>query len=48
MNDFEVLGSLRINIDVSECITQTMEAGSIGQEDDILRWIEMSDDEVAG
>ena len=48
VNDFKMLGPLRINVDVSECITQTMEAGGIGQEDDILRWVEMPDDEVAG
>ena len=48
MNDFEMLGPLRINVDVTECITQSMEAGSIGQEDDILQWVEMPDDEVAG
>ena len=36
MYDFKMLDPLRINVDVSECITQTMEAGGIGQEDDIL------------
>ena len=48
MNDFKMLGPLRTNVDVSECITQTMKAGGISQEDYILQWVEMPDDEVAG
>ena len=48
MNDFEMLRPLGINIDVTEGIAQAVQAGSIGEKDDVFRWVKMTDDEVAG
>ena len=48
MNNFEVLRPLRIDIYVAESIPQAMQARSISEKNNILRWVKVTDDKIAG